>query len=228
MKVEISKTELVNHVNRQLGNFFGPNCDISGYIDESLFRVEKCFTKSMNKYYRDTSTNEICFSPYNTSQYTVFLYFLSNTIGRTQNELAVKVYYLNKIMHSVDLYFAIELPEYWGVEHPLGSVMGRAKYKSGLFFYQGCTIGGNKGAYPVLGNNTILYSNVTILGNTKIGDNVIFSSGTTVKDEIIPENCLVFGQSPNLIIKKKDQTYMQEKISKFWNDSFIRNEGQIE
>lgn len=119
-------------------------------------------------------------------------------------------------MHSVDWYYEIELPEYWGVEHTLGSVLGRAKYGKGFFIYQGCTVGGNKKIYPELGENVILYANATVLGSSKIGNNVVISTGTTVKDESIPDCCLVFGQSPNLIIKRKDAAYMDELVSKFW------------
>lgn len=46
-------------------------------------------------------------------------------------------------------------------------------------------------------------SNSKILGKSKIGDNVIVSANTYIKDEDIPDNSLVFGQSPNLVIKKK-------------------------
>jgi serine O-acetyltransferase len=42
-----------------------------------------------------------------------------------------------------------------------------------------------------------------ILGNSKIGNNVILGAGACVKDQDIPDNSMVFGSSPNLIIKKK-------------------------
>ena len=65
----------------------------------------------------------------------IFLYYLSHEIyANTQNTiLCDKIYYLNKIMNSVDLFYAIELPQKFGAEHPLGSVMGRAKYGEGFF-----------------------------------------------------------------------------------------------
>ena len=130
--------------------------------------------------------------------------------------IASKIYYLNKILNSVDWYYEIELPTYWGVEHPLGSVLGRAEYSEGLFIYQGCTIGGNKKKYPKIGKNVILYSNSSILGDSIIGDNVLISTGTTIKDENIPDDSLVFGQSPNLIIKRKGKEYVENYISDFW------------
>ena len=217
MKMELNNHELINHVNRQLTNMFGQCEDIAPYLDDSLLRVKKCFKATKNKYYQNEMGGGH-FSPYHSGQYAIFLYYLANTIHRAGGNasLATKLYYLNKILHSVDWYYEIELPEYWGIEHPLGSVLGRAKYSNGFFFYQGCTVGGNKGKYPVMGENVILYSNVTVLGNTNIGKNVAISTGTTIKDEIIPNNCLVFGQSPNLIIKPKEKKYMDELISEFW------------
>lgn len=138
----------------------------------------------------------------------IFLYYLSYEIyANTQNSiLCDKIYYLNKIMNSVDLFYAIELPKKFGAEHPLGSVMGRAKYSEGFFFYQGCTVGGTVGKnaeiyYPVLGENVQMFANSSILERCKVGDNVKIGAGALVKNEDIPSDSIVFGQSPNLIIK---------------------------
>jgi serine O-acetyltransferase len=214
MKMELNMQELEVYVNRQLTSIFGLHADLSPYLRLTLERVERCFKATVNKYYKN-SEGECCFSPFHSGQYSVFLYYLSNTIHQTSDNssLATKVYYLNKIMHSVDWYYKIELPEYWGVEHPLGSVLGRAKYANGLFIYQGCTVGGNKGKYPELGENVILYANVTVLGNSKIGNNVIISANTYIINQNIPDCCIVFGNSPNLIIKRKDKLYMNKLIS---------------
>jgi serine O-acetyltransferase len=141
----------------------------------------------------------------------IFLYFLSNTIYKTggATSLCDKVYYLNKIMNSVDLLYAIELPVHWSAEHPLGSVMGRAKYGDKFFFYQGCTVGGSgrmdgngNCIYPIIEENVTLYCNSTVLGKCHIGKNVRIGAGAIVKDQDIPDDCTVFGESPNLIIKK--------------------------
>jgi serine O-acetyltransferase len=218
MEMEISKEELIVHVNRQLSNNFGNCTDVGQFIDIALERTEKCFKVTKNKYYHKKDKEEPYFSPYHSGQYSIFLYYLAKTIcksGDTSN-LASKIYYLNKIMHSVDWYYEIELPEYFGLEHPMASVLGRAKYSDGFFFYQGCTVGGNKGKYPQMGKNVILYSNVTVLGDSQIGENVVISTGSTVIDESIPDNSLVFGSSPNLIIKQNHEEYIKKIISNFW------------
>lgn len=85
--------------------------------------------------------------------------------------------------------------------------MGRAKYGNGFFFYQCCTVGGPKDEegniyYPVIGENVHMYANSSVLGNCKIGNNVNIGAGAIVKNQNIPDNCTVFGQSPNLIIKQ--------------------------
>ena len=116
----------------------------------------------------------------------------------------------------MDWFYEIELPTYWGVEHPVGSVLGRAKYNDGLYIYQGCTVGGNNKRYPSLGHNVIMYSNATILGNCNIGNNVILSTGTIIKEENIPDNCIVFGKSPNLVVKEKPYGYIEKILDEIW------------
>ena len=149
------------------------------------------------------------FDPYHSVQYMTFLYYLSHDIYKNANvgQICDKIYYLNKIFHSVDLFYAIDLPAHFGAEHPLGVVMGRAKYGDGFFFYQGCTVGGTRDKkgnlyYPVLGENVHMYSNSSILGRCNIGNNVNIGAGCIVKNQDVPDNSTVFGQSPNLIIKR--------------------------
>lgn len=149
---------------------------------------------------------------YHSVQYMILLYWLSRVMFQkdTNGKNAEKVYYLNKVLHSVDIFYEVNLPAVWCAEHPLGSVMGRAQYGDRFFFYQGCTVGGSKDIYPVLGENVILYSNAKILGNCKIGSYVVLAANTYIKNQDIPDNCIVFGQSPNLVIKQKSKREIQE------------------
>lgn len=127
-------------------------------------------------------------------------------------------------MHANDWFYQIELPKHFWAEHPLGSVLGRAKYGDYLFVYQGTTIGGNRSLengesvlrYPTLGNNVVLYANSTVLGNTKIGDNVIVAANTYLINEDIPSNCIVFGTSPNIVIKVKSEEEIIKLTEHIW------------
>ncbi len=147
-------------------------------------------------------------NPLNGVMYCNFLYQLSHCAyvgGNT--ELADKIYSLNRMLHAVDLFYEINLPTHWSCEHPLGTVMGRAKYGDYFFFYQGCTVGGSRHqgrlSYPTIGSHVMMYSNSKVLGDSHIGSCVTLSANTYVINADIPDNCTVFGQSPNLIIKKK-------------------------
>lgn len=201
---DISRDDLVINLIKRLFNFFEITEEERQLLNEKsgivLSRLEKCINGVDNKYFK--RDGKAFFSSVHSGQYLMFLYYYSNEINKYNITLMEKIYYLNKILHSVDIYGAIELPETFFFEHPLGLVLGRAKYGNNFFAMQGCTIGGNKKAYPTLGDNLKMYSNSKILGNCIIGDNVIVAANTYIKDQNIPANSMVFGSSPNLIIKE--------------------------
>lgn len=148
---------------------------------------------------------------------------MSHILGKKEERmLADKVYYLNKIIHGVDWYWAIELPEYFFPEHPVGSVLGRAVYGDYLVIYQGVTIGGNYSikekmiVYPVIGKYVICYSDAKIVGNTTIGNKVIIGANCYIKDERIPDYSVVHGSSPNLSVC----TYNEDTINEYFKNAW--------
>lgn len=216
MVYTIPKEDILAQLLMQLKSHFFLLDDETSIIEErldyALAACEENFSHSENKYYyTELEGVKMCrFNPFHSVQYMTFLYYLSHDIYKNANagSLCDKIYYLNKIFHSVDLFFAIDLPEHFGAEHPLGSVMGRAKYSNGFFFYQGCTVGGTYDKagsihYPVIEENVKMYANSCILGKCHIGENVQIGAGALVKNQDVPDNSIVFGQSPNLIIKTK-------------------------
>lgn len=167
-------------------------------------KVDYCFSHNPNKYYH--RNDETYFNLFHAGQYTIFLYFYSREVYLAGNSLlADKIYYLNKIMNSCDLFYEVEMPDYFSLDHPHGSVMGRAKYSDGFSFGQYSTVGNINGIYPVIGINCQMCMNSAIIGNCHIGDNVTIGAGAIVKNTDIPSNSIVFGQSPNLIIKNKKE-----------------------
>lgn len=212
-------TELRRHVETQVSNILCVKIDISPYLEEAVRRTHECLAKSANKYC--VSNEDINFSVYHSVQYCIFLYHLSRVAWEANGNgiIAEKLYYLNKVLNSVDIFYAVALPKIWGCEHPLGSVMGRASYGDQFFFYQGCTVGGNNGQYPSIGCNVLMYSNSKILGKCHIGDNVIVTANTYIKAQDIPDNCMVFGQSPDLIIKEKTVDAIKQMTSHIWKCS---------
>jgi len=201
-----TRTEALSLLYRQLNSYFEiselEKAEIEEVIDIVMNKCNHNFQLSDNKYFRGG------YNALHSVMQMIFLYYLSNEIYKRNKVagLCDKVYYLNKIMHAVDLFYAIELPAKFGAEHPLSSVMGRAQYSDGFFFYQGCTVGGTKDKegnlyYPVIEENCHMYANSSILGKCHIGKNVNIGAGAIVKNQDVPDNSTVFGQSPNLIIK---------------------------
>lgn len=181
---------------------------IEDCLEVVIPQCEYNFSHSENKYFSTVKDGRRItrFDAFHSIQWMTLLYYLSHELYLRKSNLCDKVYYLNKIMHSVDLFYAIELPQIWSAEHPLGTVMGRAKYSDGFFFYQGCTVGGTKDKdgniyYPVIEENVRMYSNSSILGNCHIGKGAQIGAGAIVKNQDVPAGSVVFGQSPKLIIK---------------------------
>ena len=203
MICSLSQEDVVRLLYRQLESFVLPDFlfDKQVIMDACIAvypRLEVNFSHSANKYFGfDTENGRVSrFDPFNTIQWMTFLYYLSRELYHRNSNLCDKVYYLNKIMHSVDLFYAIELPDIWSAEHPLSSVMGRAKYSNGFFFYQGCTVGGTRGKdgklhYPIIEKNVRMYANSSVLGHCHIGQNVQIGAGALVKNQDVPDDCIV-------------------------------------
>ena len=214
MRFEIERDSLLELVCHQVNNIFKLLPEEKDAIDNCFdLAIDACefnFVNAANKYYTRLveGKSEAYFNPYHSVQWMIFLYNLSHTIyvKGTTTMVCDKIYYLNKLLNGVDLFYAIDLPEIWCAEHPLGSIMGRAYYSNQFYFFQGCTVGGTgelgKEVYPFLEENVCMYAHSSILGNCHIGKNVKVGAGALIKDQDVPDNCLVFGQSPNLIIKE--------------------------
>lgn len=165
-----------------------------------LDRLDKRFSHIKNKYYH--SGEENVFNPLHVAQWTMFLYEIAHEISKSSDEdLCDIIYGISKAFSSADIFYGVDMPDIWFFDHPQGSVMGRAKYADYFSFSQGCTVGNNKGAYPILGKHVTMFSNSKILGDCHIGDHVIFSADSYILDADVPSYSIVFGRNPNIIIK---------------------------
>jgi serine O-acetyltransferase len=182
-------------------------------IPTALERLRRCFDRIVAKYYSS-------FDPWRGSHYAIFLYYLSNSLLRAGHARAgEKVYLLNRALHAVDILHEVDLPDVWMLDHPLGTVIGRAKYGSHFIFSQNCTVGNINGVYPAIGRGVMMSSRCSILGRSSIGDCCILGSGALVKNTDIPPFSLVFGESPNLTIKRRDASYFRERYQSIWVDA---------
>lgn len=172
------------------------------HVNSALKRAEHCFSCINNKYFFDGK--DVHFNHLHTDQYAMFLYLLSNSVWQeSQDEvLASKIYVLNKALHSVDIFYQVEMPDIFLLVHPVGTVLGRATYKDYFVAYQRVTIGGNTNLeYPNLGEGLAVYGGSAIIGDCTISDNVLVAVGTTLVDKDIQGSMVVFEKDGSLAHK---------------------------
>ncbi len=202
LELSLSKSSLANYLLKQL-QFFYPD----GYplnekalthsVSRAIDRLRICFDPIVSKYYFNGNTS--IFNHLNGDQYSMFLYFVSNNAYLAGDEnLASKIFLLNKTMFGLDVFYSVKLPEHFLLVHPLGSILGNAVYGDYLVVYQGVTIGStNNGHYPTFSDSTILYSNTSILGNCITGKNFVLGANSSLINTKIEDNKVVLGNYPN-------------------------------
>ena len=207
----LTNEELAKYLSKQLNNHFPDNNlihkdQLLANINKAEERVFLCFNNIVKKYFNEgegiTRFNHLI-----SDQYCMYLYMLANNIYNEcgDEQLCTKIYYLNKALHAVDIFYTTQLPDIFLLVHPLGTIIGRASFSDYFIAYQGCTVGClNDGIFPTFKGKTILYANSSVLGNTEVGDNVCLAAGTRVVNEQIASNKIVFGVSPEL--KFRDNT----------------------
>lgn len=156
------------------------------------------------------------FNHLNSLHYPIFLYFLAQSLFASHDETgATKIFYLNKILNGIDLYFKIDLGFPFILGHVIGSVFCRAEYGNYQVFYQNILIGVNNDQRPRLGDGLVVFPGSKLIGKVTTGDNVVISAGVTVIDKDIPSNVIVFsGQGGNLIFKDLNERYSDRYFSR--------------
>ena len=206
-KLSLGESDLSRYISQQLNQLF-PDKEVAAeqlapYMRAALQRAQYCFSRSTNKYFSDG--DQTYFNHLHTDQYAMFLYFLGNSIYREGGDprLATKTYMLNKALHSIDVFYEVELPDIFSLQHPVGTILGRARYSNYFSIFQNCTVGGSPDlVYPTLGKSVIMYGGSAIIGDCTVGDHCWLSIGTVVVNQDLPSNSIVFGRSPNIVIKE--------------------------
>ena len=126
-------------------------------------------------------------------EYTSFLVFLANTAYDYEClEIAKAAYLINRRMNSFDCFYDRKIPEIFHLEHPIGSIIGKASLKNYLVIYQGVTIGGDlKLKYPILEESVALFPNSSVISNAKLGYNSAVGTGVTLYGRTLKNNTAI-------------------------------------
>ena len=205
MKLSLNKHELVAYLSKQIETFYPDNetknisKQLHGVIDTVMDRVEHSFSKIKCKYYRDS--NGVFFNHLHGDHYSAFLYLVSNQLWKTYSDeqIASKVFLLNKMMFGIDAFYTIELPQHFRFIHPIGTVLGNATYGDYFVVYQNVTIGSKiDGIYPEFTGGNVIYSGASVIGNSKLGFGTSVGANALVIGKDIPEYTTVVGQTNDL------------------------------
>jgi len=216
MQLDIPESDLVTLVCRQLESLFLPllpeekSC-LADMICRTLPRCERCYLHTRIKRYAENGIAR--FNPYHSGQYAVFLYFLANTLSKQaapeRRSLADRLYFLNKALNGLELYYEVEMPSIFMLDHPVGTVIGRAEFSDYFSFSQNCTVGNNWDKYPRLGHHVAMLAGSKLIGNCRVGNHVILAANTCVIDTDIPDGSIVFGSSPHLTFKSRPVAFFE-------------------
>ncbi len=206
--INIEAEFLAQYVKAQISNLIPMSNNyefelIDKYLPESLTRLQYCINQI-----RMWKSDQ--FDVLHSSQYCIFLYYLSNTIWRNEQaeNICTKLFLLNKSLNGIDCFYEIELPAVFFIGHSVGIVLSKATYGNYLVLYQNSTIGKNHGIAPVLEDRAILYPNSAVIGNSIIKKGSIISQGTSVINKDTEENKLVFqGSEGKLIFKEPERNF---------------------
>ena len=209
--MSLGKANLVDYTAKQLNTFFPDgnriqNIDINMNIDEALGNLEYCFSEVNDKYFPKEESDAV-FNHLNSDHYAMFLYILSNIIFKERHDekVCTKLFLLNKCLHGIDVFYDVELPKIFLFAHPIGTVLGKAKYSDYFLVYQKCNVGGNKDKYPVLGKYLSMHPGAVILGKCEIGENCKIAAGSFLLDMNLEKDSVYIGNPRDYIIKKSSE-----------------------
>ena len=196
----LTSSELAGYVTRLVANYLPDGAestiDLEPQVRAALDRLEHCFSHIHRKYY--ALDDRVTFDHLNSDHMAAFLYFLGNTIWKATGDTALptRLFYLNKAMNGIDLYFSVPMPEIFLLVHPVGTVVGAASYRDYLVIYQNCTVGADAGVYPTFGEGVVLFSRTSVLGRSVVGDDVVFAANSFLVNADVPSHSIVVGQFP--------------------------------
>lgn len=160
---------------------------IDAHLDEALERLHRCINACAP--WRLDEFNVL-----QSSQHTIYLYLLGNTIWKRsgETEAPTRLFLMNKAFNGIDLFYEIAMPEVFYIGHSVGIVLAKATYGNYLVLYQNSTVGRHKDQIPVLGERVVLYPNTAVIGRSVVEDDAVVSQGVSVVNKRVPKGSIAF------------------------------------
>ena len=210
--VNTHRAGLLRYLVRQLDQFFPDDAPVQdaldAQLDAALRRLEHCINAV--RMWREGE-----FDVLHSSQYAIFLYYLSNTLWRAGGDLRVciKLFLLNKALNGIDCFYEIALPEVFFIGHSVGIVLAKASYGNHLVLYQNATVGKNHGVAPVIEDGVVLYPHSAVIGRSLVRAGSVIAQGVSVVNRDTDGDCLVFqGRGGDLLFKLPQRRVLSDIV----------------
>ena len=212
--------KLIDHTRESLLDYLAVQCShvvpdgreqafrqaVDAHLDEALQRMHVCINACAP--WRADQFNVL-----QSSQHTIFLYYLSNTIWLRSGDTAAatRLFLMNKAFNAIDLFYEIAMPEVFYIGHSVGIVLAKATYGNYLVLYQNSTVGRHKDQIPVIGDRVVLYPNTAVIGRSVIGDDAVLSQGVSAVNKVVPPGVIAFrGSTGDLAFQPRPDDLLKE------------------
>ncbi|WP_309607163.1 hypothetical protein [Phenylobacterium sp.] len=179
---------------------------VDAHLDEALVRLGRCIDACAP--WRPGEFNVL-----QSSQHTIYLYYLANTIWTRSGDTAAptRLFLMNKALNGIDLFYEIAMPEVFYIGHSVGIVLAKATYGNHLVLYQNATVGRHKDQIPVIGERVVLYPGSAVVAGAVVADDAVISQGVRVIGRAVPRGMMVFAGGPGeLIFRPRPDDLMAE------------------
>jgi serine O-acetyltransferase len=159
---------------------------------EADTKTKKAIKKDLDFLFKnDPSVKDISHVNCYTSAFAVAAYRIAHTLD--DDQIARQITEYAKSLTGVDIHPKAKIGVPFCIDHGVGTVIGEtAIIGDGCMLYHGVTLGAKHlkereqegvDRHPKLGNNVIIYSNTTILGNLKIPAGLIIGANKFIKKQ---------------------------------------------
>lgn len=200
-----SQEKLIAYVAHQLEFFGGVGADYDLLTKATGVALERFSVLAT----RVCAFREGQFDHLHSLQYASFLYLLGRDawLRDANSPLVDRLFCLNKMMHSIELHPAVDLPGAFLLSHAIGSVLGAASYGDGLVVFQNVTVGRIGENRPIIGRNVVLFSGAVVTGRSVLGDGAVVAAGAAVHNLEVPPDSIVRWTGEGVLVEPLMRDY---------------------
>ncbi|MBB6625538.1 serine O-acetyltransferase [Clostridium gasigenes] len=149
--------------------------------------------------------------------HAICLHRIANVLYRNGFNLISRIISsLNRFLTGIDIHPAAIIGKNIFIDHGMGVVIGETTIiGDNVLIYQNVTLGGtgkeNGKRHPTIGNNVVISSGAKVLGNIKVGDFAKIGAGSVVLKDV-PSFATVVG-IPAVVVRRYNEKKLIKEIA---------------